>query len=95
MRDRAGLTPLSGLTGMDLFDEIFLERRRELAFEAQTYYDYVRNGLKMTREERTTLYPNYIGDKYNEMDPRTSRRTMCLIPAEEIQLNKELVQNQY
>ena len=95
VRDRAGLTPLSGLTGMDLFDEIFLERRRELAFEAQTYYDYVRNGLKMTREERTTLYPNYIGDKYNEMDPRTSRRTMCLIPAEEIQLNKELVQNQY
>lgn len=95
VRDRAGLAPLSGISGMDLFDEIFLERRRELAFEAQTYYDYVRNGLKMTREERTTLYPNYIGDQYNEIDPRTSRRTMCLVPAEEIQLNKALVQNQY
>ena len=95
VRDRAGLAPLSGLSGMALFDEIFLERRRELAFEAQTYYDYVRNGLKMTREERTTLYPNYIGDQYNEIDPRTSRRTMCPVPAEEIQLNKALVQNQY
>lgn len=95
VRDRSGLAPLSGVGGMELFDEIFLERRRELAFEAQTYYDYVRNGLKMKREEVTTLYPNYIGEQYNEMDPRASRRTMCLVPAEEILLNKALVQNQY
>lgn len=95
VRERAGLTPLSGLSGKALFDEIFLERRRELAFEAQTYYDYVRNGLKMKREEVTTLYPNYIGAQYNEIDPRTSRRTMCLVPAEEILLNRALVQNKY
>ena len=28
-------------------------------------------------------------------DPQTSRRTMCLIPSEEISLNKKLVQNEY
>ena len=95
VRERAGLLPLCDLHGMELFDEIFLERRRELAFEAHTYYDYVRNGLKMKREEVTTLYPNYIGTEYNEIDPRTSRRTMCLIPVEELLQNNMLIQNQY
>ena len=95
IRERAGLTALSGIHGMALFDEIFLERRRELAFEAQTYYDYVRDGIKMKREEISVAYDSYNTAQYNEIDPRTSRRTVCLIPAEELTLNKSLVQNQY
>jgi len=69
---------------MELFDEIFDERRRELAFEAQTYYDYVRNGRKMERKEVSVAYSSYTARQYNEIDPQTSRRTMCLIPSEEI-----------
>ena len=95
IRDRAGLEELSGLSGNDLFEEIFMERRRELAFEALTYYDYVRNGLTMKREEVSVSYSNYTGAQYNEIDPKTSRRTVCLIPAEELLLNDKLVQNDY
>lgn len=95
IRQRAGLAPLIGLTGRDLFDEIFDERRRELAFEAQTFYDYVRNGIKMKRQDISSIYSNYTDAVYNEIDPRTSRRTMCLIPYEELSLNPELVQNEY
>lgn len=95
IRKRAGLSPLTGLTGEKLFNEIFDERRRELAFEAQTYYDYVRNGISMKRKEISTVYANYTGEQYNEMNPRISRKTVCLIPEEELLLNKELVQNEY
>lgn len=95
IRERAGLRPLEGLSGMELFGEIFDERRRELAFEAQSYYDYIRNGRKMEREEVSVAYSNYTGRQYNEIDPQTSRRTMCLIPSEELILNKKLVQNNY
>lgn len=95
IRRRAGLEPLNGISGQALFDEIFLERRRELAFEAQTYYDYVRNGIKMKREEITQVYEDYRTAAYNEIDPRTSRRTMCLIPGEELRLNDRLIQNTY
>ena len=95
IRGRAGLEELSGLSGNDLFEEIFMERRRELAFEALTYYDYVRNGLTMKREEVSVSYSNYTGAQYNAIDPKTSRRTVCLIPAEELLLNDKLVQNDY
>lgn len=93
IRERAGLAPLNGLQGTSLFDEIFLERRREMAFEASTYYDYVRNGIKMKREDLSYVYSNYTAAQYNEIDPRTSRKTMCLIPSEELLLNDKLVQN--
>ena len=95
IRNRAGLEPLAGLSGDALFDEIFTERRRELAFEALTYYDYVRDGITMSRNEVSVAYEQYTGREYNEIDPRTSRRTVCLIPSEELQLNNRLVQNNY
>lgn len=95
IRDRAGLEPLTGLNGDALFNEIFTERRRELAFEALTYYDYVRDGITMSRDEISVAYEQYTGKEYNEINPRTSRRTVCLIPAEELQLNDQLVQNDY
>ena len=76
-------------------DSIFMERRRELAFEAQVFYDYTRNGIKLSREEVTTVYPDYIGHQYNEIDPLSSRRIVFLIPSEELKLNPELEQNTY
>ena len=72
-----------------------MERRRELAFEAQVYYDYIRNGIKLSREEVTTVYQDYIGRQYNEVDPLSSRRIVCLIPSEELKLNPALEQNTY
>lgn len=95
IRNRAGLEPLTGLNGDALFNEIFTERRRELAFEALTYYDYVRDGITMSRDEISVAYEQYTGKEYNEINPRTSRRTVCLIPSEELQLNNQLIQNNY
>jgi hypothetical protein len=93
IRDRAGLRPLSGLSGKALADSIFMERRRELAFEGHVYYDYMREGRAMKREEVSPAYAAYTGAVYNEMDPRASRRTACSIPAEELLLNPALVPN--
>ena len=95
IRERSGLTTLSGIGGQQLKDSIFMERRRELAFEAQVFYDYMRNGIKLSREEVTTVYPDYIGHQYNEIDPLSSRRIVFLIPSEELKLNPELEQNTY
>lgn len=95
IRERSGLEALSGIVGQQLKDSIFMERRRELAFEAQVFYDYVRNGIKLSREEVTITYPDYIGQQYNEIDPRSSRRTVFLIPSEELKLNPSLIQNTY
>ena len=95
IRERAGLSALHGIGGQQLRDSIFMERRRELAFEAQTFYDYTRNGIKISREDVTTVYQDYIGRQYNEVDPLSSRRIVCLIPSEELKLNPALVQNTY
>ena len=95
IRQRSGLDALSGVGGKALLDSIFLERRRELAFEAHVFYDYMRNGIRLAREEVTTVYPEYMGTQCNEIDPRASRRIVFLIPAEELRLNPALVQNVY
>ncbi|OFY38580.1 MAG: hypothetical protein A2X18_06505 [Bacteroidetes bacterium GWF2_40_14] len=49
IRARAGLAPLTGLSGQALFNEILNERRRELVGESLTGLDNYRNGLPMTR----------------------------------------------
>lgn len=95
IRTRAGLDAVSGLGSSQLFDSLFMERRRELAFEGQVFFDYVRNGIAITREEATQVYPIYLGAGYNSLDPKTSRRTMLKIPYEDLLLNEELVQNEY
>ncbi|MHC1779410.1 MAG: RagB/SusD family nutrient uptake outer membrane protein [Bacteroidales bacterium] len=66
IRERAGLLPLTGLSGQSLFLEILNERRRELIGESLTGLDYYRNGLPMTRNyssgfpdrDITTIQPN-------------------------------------
>ena len=56
---------------------------------------YLVEGIKQVREEVSAGYPEYKGAEYNEIDPLTSRRTMCLIPADELILNEKLIQNEY
>lgn len=95
IRTRAGLAAIGGLGGTQLWDSLCMERRRELAFEGQVFFDYVRNGMTITREETTQVYPLYLGAEYNSLNPKTSRRTMLRIPYEDLLLNGELVQNEY
>lgn len=93
IKERAGLETVSGLSGMALFNEIFLERRREMAFEADVFYDYVRNGIVLERNETTIVYPDYVAKRFNRIDPKTERKTAMKIPYEELLLNDRLIQN--
>lgn len=43
------------LSGQALKDEIMVERRRELAFEGHTYYDFIRKGKGITRIDCNAL----------------------------------------
>lgn len=95
IRTRAGLDPVNGLSGIALWNAIFTERQREMAFEGQVFFDYVRNGVAIAREETTQAYPLYTGEQYNRLDPKTSRRTMLKIPYEDLILNDQLIQNEY
>lgn len=44
IRERAGLTPVSGLSEEGLLDEVLKQRKLELAFEGHSFFDYKRLG---------------------------------------------------
>ncbi|MDF9795421.1 tetratricopeptide (TPR) repeat protein [Catalinimonas alkaloidigena] len=54
IRERAGVDPLSGLSGQALVDEILLERRRELFAEGHRVFDITRNGQDLVRTDCTS-----------------------------------------
>ncbi len=79
IRTRAGLTARTGLTQQQLIDEIMLQRRLELAFEGQRWFDLKR--LEMPLVKGTVTMAN------NDI------RRLAPIPNSEILANKNLVQN--
>ncbi len=83
---RAGLVPLTGLTGQDLFNAILRERRIELAFEGQNSFDDFRNGLPMIRPSEDTGGQPFI---IQPTDPKVVMR----IPFDDIASNPKLKQN--
>lgn len=86
IRTRANLTPLSGIGGQALFNEILRQRRIELAFEGHIGYDYFRNGLAMTR--------TYTSNASTVTTIQaTSPKILLRIPIDEIKLNTNLKQN--
>lgn len=86
IRDRAGLSKLSGLTGLDLFEEILKQRKLELMFEGHASYDDFRNGRPMVR--------TYTSGSSGPMTVEATDPDILLkIPEEEIVSNPNLVQN--
>jgi hypothetical protein len=55
IRQRAGLTALT--SGADILEEIFLERRRELAFENNTIFDIIRYEKDIVRDQGCVANP--------------------------------------
>ncbi len=78
IRTRAGLLPLAALT----LDQIYLERHLELAFEGFFIHDIRRFGK--TIDGKTTV----------DGKPITDPRIVFPVPQREINVNKNLVQNQ-
>lgn len=79
---RTGLAALApgSLTGTALRDEIFNERRRELAFEGHRWFDFTRRGLAVQKPDGTII-------------AYTDFRILANIPLGEVQANKNLEQN--
>jgi hypothetical protein len=75
VRDRAGLTIISGVTSQDIWDE----RRAELAMEQDRFFDLIRTGQAAT----ALAGKGFVVGKH-EVYP---------IPAAQMQLNTKLTQN--
>ena len=86
IRTRAGLQPLSGITGTALQDSLVSERRKELCFESDASFDYYRNGLPMTRPAGD------FGTTDFTIQP-TDNKVVLPLPGSEILSNPKLVQN--
>lgn len=80
IRERAGLTPVSGLAEDNLINEVLLQRRLDLAFEGHNFFDYKRLGMNIVK-------PN--GNTFQFSDYRVLAR----IPWREFNANKQLSQN--
>ena len=84
IRTRANLEPLSNST--NLLEEIFLERRRELAFENLLFFDILRYKKDVVRNE------DCIADVCNLDYP--SNFFIQPIPFQSISLNQNIEQNE-
>ncbi len=67
-------------------DDIFNERRKELAFEGHFWFDSARAAKGITRVD-------YVGDPNNQNIPFPDHRFALPIPLREIDVNPNLVQN--
>ncbi len=86
VRDRAGLPALSGLSKSDLRDKIIHERRVELAFEGQRWFDLITLGIAERVingivEENANIIRGFTPNR-NELIP---------IPQREIEANPNLL----
>lgn len=91
LRVSRGLTPLSGMSGAALLTEILLERRKELMFEGQFFFDLMRNGITMQR--------NFCNDPLEISAPQcsliaTDPKTVAPIPQAELSANPSLAGQQ-
>jgi len=84
IRERAGLAPAGA--DADLLEEIFLERRRELAFESILFYDIARYQKDIERDKgciSAVCNLSYPSDYY-----------VLPIPESSVSLNENMIQNE-
>lgn len=90
VRARAGLAAKSGLSQSDARTTIYHERRIELCFEGERWFDLIRWGIMVnTMTAHKTNYPPVNGQIGNIV----STLSLYPIPNREIQLNPKLSQN--
>lgn len=80
LRTERGLQEVT-LSGQDLIDEILRQKRLELAFEGERFFDLKRRGMDIPK-------PQSIGSLSYE-----DRRILAPIPSQQVQINSELDQN--
>jgi len=93
VKQRAGLNEVNGLSQQVLREEIWRERRLELCFEGNRWFDLLRTGTMLTvmrnYKEKYAKYGAYLVDNYVVTD----NKVLFPVPFREISLNPELEQN--
>lgn len=89
IRARAGIDPLSGLSGSALIDAILHERRLELAFEGHRPFDLARNGMGFAKG----LTPSDCPATAQCLIPYDDPRIIAPIPTAQVDVNPNMVQN--
>ncbi|WP_299324162.1 RagB/SusD family nutrient uptake outer membrane protein [uncultured Maribacter sp.] len=89
VRDRAGLPSLVGLTQDGIRDEIVHERRVELAFEGQRWFDLVTLGLANDAINAIVEEAEFVDRGFT-----ANRNELLPLPQIEIEANPNLTQNQ-
>jgi len=85
-RERAGLTALHDLIAEEYMDELYLERRRELAFEGHLFFDHMRFQKEVSRGEDSYGAPqklSYPNEKF-----------VLPLPKSTLDVNEYLEQNE-
>lgn len=69
-------------------DEIFKERKRELAFEGHLFFDYKRKGLGFTRQGRTAAGNNRMANDVSDLTVSPNHvKWLYPIPQNELNAN--------
>lgn len=91
VRERAELSPLSGLSQSQLREAVWREKFYELSFENKTWFDMVRirKGFNVTTRE----FEDYVGHQFVYGPTLKERELLFPIPTAEIRNNSNLVQN--
>jgi starch-binding outer membrane protein, SusD/RagB family len=77
-------------SGAALFEDILLERRKELAFEGHRYWDFMRTGRDVVRNNSSGNYPANVPVTF----PASNFRRIFPVPQAELDANKNIAQNQ-
>lgn len=88
VRERAGLTPLSGLTKNQFREALYLDRRLELVWENQRWFDLIRE-----KDGAGKIILEDALKKVGKVNVSVPKHLLFPIPQQEIDLNTKLIQN--
>jgi hypothetical protein len=95
LRVARGLTALTGVSGAALISAVRDERTRELAFEGFRLDDLKRWNLGFTRSGAQDVNTINVGSNYNTLSIQANDpKFVWGLPANDVTINKNLVQNQ-
>ncbi|AOM78488.1 RagB/SusD family nutrient uptake outer membrane protein [Pedobacter steynii] len=88
LRERAGLTPVSGLNKNQFREALYLDRRLELVWENQRWFDLIRE-----KDASGKIILEDALRKVGKVNVSVPKHLLFPIPQQEIDLNRKLIQN--
>ncbi|MNR35304.1 SusD family protein [compost metagenome] len=88
LRERAGLTPVAGLNKNQFREALYLDRRLELVWENQRWFDLIRQ-----KDASGKIILEDALRKVGKVNVSVPKHLLFPIPQQEIDLNHKLIQN--